>query len=236
MTPLCSGRACRLRQGTTPGSKAIKPILNQFKPKIKNQTEIRPNQTKKCGAVNHQPTVVARRTALLWPATQPQIYPQLRRINLNQGESSVSVKKITSLSPALIKPKKHQIIGKFSKNALIIPAKNLPFYAQIKPAICRSQPQLLNGIPAQRSIRIPQPAVPKPLGEGRSPIRNRVVAGCCHPVATNVATLVVDYQRCNRCCHFSNFTYLSCHGNRSNPKKSVIVFFFFLTNFSLYCR
>ena len=31
------------------------------------------------------------------------------------------------------------------------------------------------------------------------------VAGCCHPVAENVATLVPDYQRCNGCCHFSNF-------------------------------
>jgi hypothetical protein len=33
------------------------------------------------------------------------------------------------------------------------------------------------------------------------------VTGCCHPVARNVATLVVYYQRCNRCCCFSNFIY-----------------------------
>src|ERR1700722_14979867 len=34
------------------------------------------------------------------------------------------------------------------------------------------------------------------------------VASCCHPVARNVATLVIEHQRCNRCCHFSNFSYL----------------------------
>jgi hypothetical protein len=31
------------------------------------------------------------------------------------------------------------------------------------------------------------------------------VAGCCHPVAENVATLIPDHQRCNGCCHFSDF-------------------------------
>ena len=34
------------------------------------------------------------------------------------------------------------------------------------------------------------------------------VAGCCHPVAGNVATLVPDYQRCNGCCHFPDFIYI----------------------------
>jgi hypothetical protein len=37
---------------------------------------------------------------------------------------------------------------------------------------------------------------------------NDNVAGCCHPVAKNVATLILGNQRCNRCCHFSHFIYL----------------------------
>jgi hypothetical protein len=39
------------------------------------------------------------------------------------------------------------------------------------------------------------------------------VAGCCHPVAENVATLIPDYQRCNGCCHFSDFIYVLDHHN-----------------------
>jgi hypothetical protein len=46
--------------------------------------------------------------------------------------------------------------------------------------------------------RIPQSALRIPHSS---------VAGCCHPVAENVATLIPDYQRCNGCCHFSNFIY-----------------------------
>jgi hypothetical protein len=52
----------------------------------------------------------------------------------------------------------------------------------------------------------------------RSLWRRRVVATCCHPVARNVATLVPDNQRCNRCCHFSNFMYLLMSSSDLNPK------------------
>jgi hypothetical protein len=60
-----------------------------------------------------------------------------------------------------------------------------------------------SGRQAAGASHIPHLASHIPQSALRNP--HSSVAGCCHPVAKNVATLIHDYQRCNGCCHFSNF-------------------------------
>ena len=56
------------------------------------------------------------------------------------------------------------------------------------------------------------------------------VAGCCHPVAGNVATLMPDYQRCNGCCHFSDFiSILIKQPAQGRPSKASVTLFILLT-------
>jgi hypothetical protein len=45
------------------------------------------------------------------------------------------------------------------------------------------------------------------IGYGSPPRQNENVAGCCTPVAGNVAPLMPDYQRCSGCCTLSDFIY-----------------------------
>ena len=96
---------------------------------------------------------------------------------------------VTSSSPS------HALTFRLSA-AASVPCAN-PRYSTVT---CESSRTYLPNRELGGSLRLPG-------GPGASRSVNVNVTGCCQSVAGNVATLVPDYQRCNRCCHFSHFTY-----------------------------
>jgi hypothetical protein len=70
--------------------------------------------------------------------------------------------------------------------------------------------------------------------DGSPPGQNENVAGCCHPVAENVAALTPDHQRCSGCCHFSDFiSVLTKQPAQGHPSKASVALFAYFTHFTL---